>query len=214
MTSCADGSLCCSNDPQCCQNGRGVFLDEHGRQVSTKPTEPITSYPPRTDGPGRYTLTPSTSTTTITTTSSTSTKDPADGTEPPTTSTPPGAGPTEPSTSNGPGSGGGGSDDSLGLKVGLGLGIPLAVLLTAIVTYFFLRRRLGPRAGDALPPSSYAPDGSQYMQTAASSAPPPHVGLYSATPKPVRHELGDYTPSELDALPPRQTRRHELENNR
>lgn len=28
---CADGKHCCDNDPQCCEKGRGVFLDESGK---------------------------------------------------------------------------------------------------------------------------------------------------------------------------------------
>ncbi len=44
MTPCSDGSLCCNNDPQCCQDGKGIFLDEGGERISARATAATTSY--------------------------------------------------------------------------------------------------------------------------------------------------------------------------
>ncbi|KAH6838609.1 hypothetical protein B0I37DRAFT_358357 [Chaetomium sp. MPI-CAGE-AT-0009] len=168
VTPCEDGSLCCNNDPQCCQNGDGIFLDESGNRASAKATAATTSYPPVKGGLERFTVTPSTSTTSTSTTSTTSTSSTSTSAEASST-TGAGAGaatasasatPTaEPSSSD--------SDDSIGLKVGLGLGIPLAAILAALVVYFVLRKR-GRRADQAVPaPQQYPPYVGEMAQPSA-----------------------------------------------
>ncbi|KAK1756617.1 hypothetical protein QBC47DRAFT_270200, partial [Echria macrotheca] len=116
VTPCADGSLCCNNDPQCCADGRGIFLDENGNRASTKATAAITSYPPVGTGTDRYTQTPSLSTTI-----------------PPTSLTP---SPSGTDVANA-----GSTGENTALKVGLGVGMAMTVVLTALVVYFWLTRR-------------------------------------------------------------------------
>ncbi|KAK3302740.1 uncharacterized protein B0T15DRAFT_313890 [Chaetomium strumarium] len=138
---CADGSLCCNNDPQCCQNGKGIFLDESGEVASAKATAATTTYPVVSGGLSRTTLTPSTSTTsTSTTTTSSSSSSDASTTSTTlsnaaaTTASSATPTPTPESTSDD-------DDANTGLKVGLGLGIPLAVIVGALLAYLFFRRR-------------------------------------------------------------------------
>jgi hypothetical protein len=180
VTPCNDGSLCCNDDPQCCQDGNGIFLDENGNRASAKATAATTSYPPVSDGLERFTMTPSTSTTSTTSTSATTTS----AEESSSTRAEPGAATTTSSTSPTPETSDD-SDDSLGLKVGLGLGIPLAVILTAIAVYFFLRRRNG-RANEGVPNPSqqqYAPYGGEVAQSAGGY--PYSAGtVYSGVAKP------------------------------
>ncbi|KAL2019029.1 hypothetical protein VTK56DRAFT_10133 [Thermocarpiscus australiensis] len=156
VVSCADGSLCCDEDPQCCQDGRGVFLDESGNRASARATAATTSYPPVSDGLGRFTLTPSTSVVSTTTagfTSSTSSlsisSTPSRPDSAATSSTSPVVG--APS----------GSDDSIALKVGLGLGIPLAVLLTACLVYCLRRWWRGTTRTDDADPVGYQPGAAE-----------------------------------------------------
>ncbi|KXX77955.1 hypothetical protein MMYC01_206787 [Madurella mycetomatis] len=201
---CGDGSLCCDNYRQCCQDGRGIFLDESGMRVSARVTAATTSYPPVSNGLERFTQTPSTSTTSTSTSISTSALQFSETA----TSSPSNA----PATASN-------SDDSIGLKVGLGLGIPLAILITACVVYFILRRRKHPHPYDATSgPFQLGPDDGHHVYAAESHAPTkysqamvqagaPHPPpLYSA-PYPV--EIGGQTANELDA-PPTQRQRYEL----
>ncbi|KAL2161809.1 hypothetical protein VTH06DRAFT_7593 [Thermothelomyces fergusii] len=160
---CADGSLCCDNNKQCCEEGKGIFLDESGNVVSTRATAATTSYPPIGGGPSRYTLTPSTSTTTTTTTTTTSpTTDSSSSSSisasAVTTSTivtqttaidgEPSGGSS--STDDGDDGGSGGGDHTTGFKIGLGLGIPLTALVTGVAVYFLTKRlHRSPPAGAA-----------------------------------------------------------------
>lgn len=83
------------------------------------------------------------------------------------------------------------SDDSIGLKVGLGLGIPLAVLITACVVYLVLRRR-GRNASDAAPTPTQPDLGTNHMYSPGM--------VYAEIPKyPV--ELMGQPSTELDGNP-------------
>ncbi|KAK5659509.1 hypothetical protein OQA88_711 [Cercophora sp. LCS_1] len=205
VTECEDGSLCCNNDPQCCQNKSGVFLDENGNKVSTRGTQATTSYPPTGTGTDRFTQTP------LVSTSPTSTLASTGGTAASQT----GGGPSNSGTPS-PGAGAGASEgdkeSTLGLKVGLGLGIPLAVLLSAGLVYFLLRRR-NKRAQDSgfsegPPPSVYASEQGTYALT-----PPLKVetAYYSGHPVPQKPaELGSPGVAELPAQSTSQ-RRYEMD---
>ncbi len=212
VTPCADGSLCCNNDPGCCSNGRGVFLDENGNKVNARATAATTSYPPLGTGTGRFTLTPSTSTTS--TTSSTSTTETVAGTS--------GSGPgtTAPVEDGAVVGGGSARGDDMGMKIGLGVGIPVGVLAVAGMGFLLFKRRAasnktvphelgdgreGYAGGDSLgggasvvqvgggPPSEmYAPSsGGKYYYGGPPTAPveisSPGVSELGTT---VRHELG------------------------
>ncbi|KAL2177465.1 uncharacterized protein P884DRAFT_299859 [Thermothelomyces heterothallicus CBS 202.75] len=247
VTICADGSLCCNNDPQCCQDGKGVFLDEAGNIASARATAATTSYPPLGGGPSRYTLTPSASTTTTTTapsgvggggggsssssnsnnnnnnpssiSASSFTSEPAGtaaatASSAPSTATRTTATDQPPSGALGsfstPGSiseddGGGGGGNTTGFKIGLGLGIPLSVLVTACVVYYLAARRhrshfvsssssgVGGGGGDSPAsyyqhPSSLPPQQPQYPGSAPHSpgpgpGPGPAYYVYSGTAK-------------------------------
>ncbi|KAH6635806.1 hypothetical protein F5144DRAFT_600594 [Chaetomium tenue] len=224
VTPCKDGSLCCNDDPQCCQNGKGIFLDESGNRASAKATAATTSYPPVSDGLERFTMTPSTSTTSTPSTSATTTSADESST---TTNDEPGAVTTSSSTTPPPDTSNN-SDDSIGLKVGLGLGIPLAVILTAIAVYFFLRRR-NRNANGAMPDSqqsyggSYGGDmaqpGGGYPYSAgtgyAATANPPgypdqHPGMYAGQQKYQPVEIMGHSTTELDGSQYGPRERHEL----
>jgi hypothetical protein len=45
VTTCADGSYCCDNDPQCCSAGRGAWLDDSGQQVASPPAHSSSGLP-------------------------------------------------------------------------------------------------------------------------------------------------------------------------
>jgi hypothetical protein len=182
VVECANGSLCCNNDPQCCQDGQGTFLDENGKVVAARVAAPVTTYLPGEDTLERFPVNPSTSTTSSSTssstgssTSSTSESESATASTPTTPSEPEGATstPANAAPAPAPSSGSDGSDDSLGLKIGLGLGIPLAILMTACVVYFVLRRRLGPRGGHQPVPQNGVQQYQQYPH-------PSHPGSGSA----------------------------------
>ncbi|KAK4032012.1 hypothetical protein C8A01DRAFT_20861 [Parachaetomium inaequale] len=205
---CSDGSLCCNNDPQCCQDGKGIFLDESGNRASAKATAATTSYPPVSDGLSRFTLTPSTSTTS-TSTSSASTTIPDAGAATTLSSTTPTPTPAPSSSS---------SDDSIGLKVGLGLGIPLAVLATACAGYLFLRRR-NRRADDVAAAAGPQYRDQPYGEVAQSAGYPysPGTTVYSGAPKPAVYggqqypaEIMGQTAIELDGSQYGPRERHEL----
>ncbi|KAK4188572.1 hypothetical protein QBC35DRAFT_382313 [Podospora australis] len=132
VTECRDGSLCCNNDPQCCQDGRGVFLDESGNVAQRRATAATTSFPPfQGTGTRRTTMPVSTGSSTSFSTTNTATSATSSST---TTGVP-----AESSSSG---------ESSAGLKVGLGLGIPLAVLITGILAWVFFRRRKNALAKD------------------------------------------------------------------
>lgn len=190
MNLCADGSLCCNNNPTCCQDKKGVFLDESGNVVKARATGATTSYPPKGTSLDRFTQTPSTSTTSTSSTSaSTSTSESTT-----TSSDPPASATTSPAADDpAPSSS---SNDSIGLKVGLGLGIPLAVIITACVVYFIVRRRRS-----TPDPGFNGSPGTQYQPPVAPNyyhqgPPQTPMTVYSGVPKPV--ELGGQMASELD----------------
>ncbi|KAL2150538.1 hypothetical protein VTH82DRAFT_7101 [Thermothelomyces myriococcoides] len=188
VTVCPDGSLCCNNDRQCCQDRKGIFLDENGNVVSARATAATTSYPPIGGGPSRYTLTPSTSTTTQPTDESSSSSPVSQETV--TTTVTVAGGPSDVSVStveeeeeeeedNG--------DDTTGLKIGLGVGIPLSVLVAAAGVYFLTtRHHRGPpataaAAAEAATTSAAATEAGGGEPPASSAGypyPPPQQGQY------------------------------------
>ncbi|KAK4667773.1 uncharacterized protein QC764_704750 [Podospora pseudoanserina] len=136
VVQCRDGSLCCNNDPQCCQDGKGTFLDEGGEIVSTRATGATTSFPPlsetgtvRTTAPVPTTSTSSSSTFSSTFSESTSSSSTTEIVVPPTN-----AGPATPAPTPS-------DEDNNGLKIGLGVGIPCAVLVAALLAFLFFRRQ-------------------------------------------------------------------------
>ena len=128
VTVCDDGSLCCNNNPTCCGEGAGVFLDQDGNIASKLVTAAITSYPP-IDGTGtdRFTVVPSTS---LVTTTSSPAIDTTSGSGSAASSTPPVASPS-PSSSN--------SGNDASLKIGLGLGITLTAVVVGCLAFFIPR---------------------------------------------------------------------------
>lgn len=144
VSMCADGSLCCDDNKNCCTEGKGIFLDESGNRVAARATAATTSYPPGVNTVSSASSRPtstsvSTPATTTTSASTTRTSSPT-GTD--------GAGiPSSESSSSAQDSGASSSSSSssssgtVGLKVGLGLGIPLAVLISGALVYWFLRGR-------------------------------------------------------------------------
>ncbi|KAK0622476.1 hypothetical protein B0T14DRAFT_563924 [Immersiella caudata] len=137
---CDDGSLCCDNLSTCCESGLGIFLDESGQRVSSRATAATTSFPPNPTGTGRITLTPSVSTPTITSLTQTTTSQTI-ATLPTSISN---TIPALPSGSNSGSTSSGSTTteaENTALKVGLGIGIPFAILATAGLVYCCLRRR-------------------------------------------------------------------------
>ncbi|KAK3357909.1 hypothetical protein B0T25DRAFT_451277 [Lasiosphaeria hispida] len=176
---CNDGSLCCNQDPQCCQDRRGVFLDENGNVVKARVTAATTSYPPSGTGTERFTLTPLTSTTSTSTTSASST---------PSSSTTGANSPANSQASNPNNTTTAEPENTAGLKVGLGVGIPLAVLASGGLVYFLLRRRK--TKADSMTHELAGGDSmSQYQDSRHDNgygAPPPGPPseMYSATTPP------------------------------
>ncbi|CAP68201.1 uncharacterized protein PODANS_7_4750 [Podospora anserina S mat+] len=91
----ASNGPCCNNDPQCCQDGKGTFLDEGGEIVSTRATGATTSFPPlsetgtvRTTAPVPTTSTSSSSTFSSTSSESTSSSSTTEIVVPPTNAGP------------------------------------------------------------------------------------------------------------------------------
>ncbi|EAQ91694.1 predicted protein [Chaetomium globosum CBS 148.51] len=91
------------------------------------------------------------------------------------------------------------SDNSLGLKIGLGFGIPASILATAVVMYFWLGRRGHRAAGDATAErtSEVAPyQPASFVSDYHPQMPPPMYG------NPYAVELGGHNPSEMMAHTP------------
>lgn len=118
-----------------------MFLDESGNTVATKATGPITRYPPRASNGSRYTLVPAMSSgAESSATSSGATTSNSAPLE--TLTTPPDDTVNRDDTDRDIMAG---RNKSLGLKIGLGFGIPCAVLITAVLMY--LRIQLPGKAG-------------------------------------------------------------------
>ncbi|KAK3368333.1 hypothetical protein B0H63DRAFT_565046 [Podospora didyma] len=161
VTQCNDGTLCCNNDPDCCANGRGVYLDATGSVALTRGTAATTSYPPVSGtGPARFTATlnilavssttrqastfSSTRTSTASSrstsaTSSTSTSTPTSLITSSTSST--SSSIPIPANEEQGLSSDSGPDPNIGTKVGLGLGIPLVAIMVGLLVYLYLRQR-------------------------------------------------------------------------
>ena len=207
---CADGTLCCDNNPQCCEAKLGVFLDENGNRVYAKATGAVTSYPPIPGSYERFTQTPSTDTTTGTSTSTTSSSSTSESTPSSLTLTSPtNPAAADPSSSTSPFQQTPSPDTSLSLKVGLGLGIPLAALLTACAVWFLLRRRNRRRAAATANTTPALPAHTEVSPSYMYSSQP----VYGSVPKPPGYASGGYpvellgqTATELDG----ERRRYEM----
>lgn len=108
---CADGSYCCDNDNGCCEGGRGVFLNEEGDIITRASSASQSSSAATPSRPGPTTISS--------------------------------AGQSTPSPSEA-GTGWDGAesvDDTMAFKIGLGVGIPAAVILGALAVWFFIRRK-------------------------------------------------------------------------
>ncbi|KAM0279203.1 hypothetical protein ACHAQH_004748 [Verticillium albo-atrum] len=169
VTICEDGSFCCNNDAQCCERGRGTFLDERGNIIDG----PESSSSSRSSAP----------------TSAAAASTAANGSPPSETT-----GGSKPQSS--------GSDDSLGLKVGLGLGIPLVAIVSGLGVWFFLTRRRRRERLDTVEVGEAAPC-AKGESTLGSTYVPSHGPTPQGSPF-----SGQYQVSEMD-LAPRNV--HELE---
>lgn len=124
VRTCGDGSLCCDNDPQCCDGGgNGVFLDNKGQIADSAPSTTFSYGPERTAATFRTDRTTSTSATSATSTSAPKTTEASQ----------------ETGTNGDDGDDDGGNDNAV--KIGVGVAVPVAVLLIAGAGFFFWRRR-------------------------------------------------------------------------
>ncbi|KAI1016350.1 hypothetical protein LB503_010246 [Fusarium chuoi] len=113
---CEDGSYCCSeDDPGCCGGKRGVFLDSKGNIEDDETSSTVslveTASSAETASP---TITPASTTT------SSDTSPTLDDTEQ-----------TNPGT----------TDNSQGMKIGLGVGVPAAAIVAGLSVWLFLRKK-------------------------------------------------------------------------
>ncbi|CAF3487269.1 hypothetical protein SNK05_004582 [Fusarium graminearum] len=134
---CDDGSYCCEYDSGCCVGGRGVFLSSDGsiEDNSTSTTSELSS----------------TFSTLSTTLSTFSTEYSTTASEPSTTAT------AEADTEDED------ADNSQGVKIGLGVGIPIAAIIAGLSAWLFLRRR---SKKQNLPPS-YPATSNTYEKSGA-----------------------------------------------
>ncbi|KAK0747301.1 hypothetical protein B0T21DRAFT_354052 [Apiosordaria backusii] len=217
VVECRDGSLCCNNDPQCCQDGKGTFLNERGEIASSRATAATTSFPPlsgtgtvRTTAPVPTPSTPSStvsseSTSTSSTTTTNTSSLPADSRQ-----ASPGSSPSDEVT-------GGNSNETNNLKLGLGIGIPCAVLITALLVflYFWRQKRRASKAPEVAEVHGesrhfaevhgrhHVNGGGYYPSELQSKMPPVYSGArpVSATQPKYPVEIGGEMPTELDSGP-------------
>ncbi|KAL2145182.1 hypothetical protein VTI28DRAFT_7818 [Corynascus sepedonium] len=185
VETCPDGSYCCDDDPECCEKGLGVFLNESGNTVATKATGPITRYPPRGSDGSRYTLVPTMSSGAESSATS-SGATPSNSAPLETLTTPPDDTVNRDDTDR---DNTAGRNNSLGLKIGLGFGIPCAVLITAVLMYFWIQL---PAKRDAPPQQSAA----AYSNSGDSTS------LYPAIPQ----AMEERRPVAVDLMTPAQVR--------
>ncbi|KAI8675648.1 hypothetical protein NCS57_00466600 [Fusarium keratoplasticum] len=137
---CEDGSYCCDNDSGCCDAGRGVFIDDEGNpEGSTKEKETTSSEAPETTTSSIASTTSapsSTSTSSVASTTSTDSSPSSDAEE----------------QNNDKESDA--SDDDMGLKIGLVVGIPAAAIGAALAVWLFLRKK----RASADQPKPYLPE--------------------------------------------------------
>jgi hypothetical protein len=143
---CRDGSLCCDNDPRCCENGDGIFLDNKGFITDSAPSTTITWGPERTSSGFRVSTEQTSSTSTSSVESSTSSS--TSSTSSSETSTVTG---DSDSNKNNDGETEKSNDDNsslpIGLGVGLGVGIPL--IAAALGIWFCISRKKRRNAASA-----------------------------------------------------------------
>ncbi|TLD11785.1 hypothetical protein PspLS_11659 [Pyricularia sp. CBS 133598] len=207
VTVCADGSLCCNNDPQCCSKGNGRWLGGRGNLLSSPPSlssaSSVVSTTSSASGPlsssqgnqantnGASPRADSSSTTTLAA-SSTATTTSTAGEDT--------AAPRQRTT---------GSDsdaETLALKVGLGIGIPFAAAIAAFAVWycFWQRRRKSTKAAkiaqqqqQMLPASNYSlMPGSSNL---AKDSPVAHYQDMSYSPQSTLHPAD--ASKEFDAHP-------------
>ncbi|RFU32878.1 hypothetical protein B7463_g3474, partial [Scytalidium lignicola] len=115
VTLCPDGKYCCNDQPNCCESGSGVFLDGVGDIVSSRPSST----------PSTATVSSSTSSTSLPPSTAA------------TTTSPQGAANTSSADSSSTSSG-----LSTGAKIGVGVSIPLGVILiSALGVVIWLQQR-------------------------------------------------------------------------
>ncbi|KAF5564263.1 hypothetical protein FNAPI_2256 [Fusarium napiforme] len=113
---CDDGSYCCSeDDPGCCAGKRGVFLDSKGN-IENDVTSSSASLIETTSSAE----TPSSTVIAASTTTSSYPSPTSDETEETNTGT---------------------TDNSQGMKIGLGVGVPAATIIVGLSVWLFLRKR-------------------------------------------------------------------------
>jgi hypothetical protein len=130
VTVCADGSYCCDKFPNCCQAGEGVFLNDVGQTVASPPATVSQS----SSTSSLSSLSPTTSTTTFI---------PTTGSQTPTAI----SAPSSASNSTYTPSAAAGKTS----KVGLGVGIPLGILVLGGLAAIIIaqRRRRKKAKGEA-----------------------------------------------------------------
>lgn len=128
---CADGSLCCDNDNQCCSKGDGRFLDNNGKIADRAPSTTYSWGPERTEPGFRTDAVSSTATTAFSTTKTSSAVQETTSVDP-----------VDDSDKD--------SSDGDSLKLGLGVGIPVGCTLIVLVAMWLLwrRRRRGKQQED------------------------------------------------------------------
>ncbi|KAK3369649.1 hypothetical protein B0T24DRAFT_708394 [Lasiosphaeria ovina] len=147
VTPCEDGSLCCSNEPQCCSNRKGVFLDEDGNIALSRATAPTVTFTPVAGtGGARAPVTASTPTN-APITASTSTAQTTSTILPlqlPTSAAASSsAAPTQLEVASAENTASPTAEDTASsqAKIGFGVGVPLAGLLALALAYVLLPRR-------------------------------------------------------------------------
>ncbi|KAF5008000.1 hypothetical protein FDECE_5684 [Fusarium decemcellulare] len=117
---CDDGSFCCDNDSECCKAGRGLFLSDEGDII---------------DDPSQTTASPSTSTKSESEQGTQTSKPAKTTSDGPQSSTDIAAEATESADTSSS------SSDNQGVKIGLGVGIPVAAIVAGLGAWFFFRNR-------------------------------------------------------------------------
>lgn len=184
---CPDGSLCCQSEPRCCADGQGIFLDNDGSRTDRAPSTTYSWGPGRTtdSAPLEPTTLPSATTATSTTESATSstTELASSVTQPAPTS----SSDNLHQSSN--------TTDSIGFKVGLGIGVPAAVLLVAGVAFWVYRRRrvVSQSESQPMPNHGRSPLSPWHLSSASKSEAP-----YPDYARPEQTRINDQGPVELD----------------
>ncbi|ELQ33136.1 hypothetical protein OOU_Y34scaffold00997g2 [Pyricularia oryzae Y34] len=151
VTVCADGSLCCNNDPQCCSKGNGRWLDERGNLLSSPPSQSSASSVVPSTSSASAPLSSSQSKEANTNGASASTDSSSTTTlAAPSTATTTATVGEDAAASRQRATGSESDAETLALKVGLGIGIPFAAAIAAFAVWccFWQRRRKSTKAAE------------------------------------------------------------------